>query len=122
MATVIVGAGIVAFYLSQPPSATSPSSIHLVESSPELFASASGYAAGFLCSGWLPPPVASLGALSLALHKQLADEHSGYENWGYCGSTYSSLSLPKSGKPGYLGLADTPHAALTTVAHAQRRR
>ena len=50
MATVIISGGIigtaVAFYLSQ--SSDNPSSIHVTESAPRLFASASGYAGGFL--------------------------------------------------------------------------
>lgn len=48
--TVIIGAGIVgcttAYYLANL-GHTKPDSIHIVESSPELFASASGKAAGF---------------------------------------------------------------------------
>lgn len=95
MATVIVGAGIIgtstAYYLSQPPSATSPSSIHLIESSPELFRSASGYAAGFLARDWFTPSLSSLGALSFDLHKDLAEENNGAEKWGYSKSTCTSL-------------------------------
>ena len=48
--TVIVGAGIIgcatAYYMSRSGN-TKPDTIHLVEASPELFASASGKAAGF---------------------------------------------------------------------------
>jgi len=51
--TVIVGAGIIgcatAYYLSQSGN-TKPDTIHLVEASPELFASASGKSGGFLAS------------------------------------------------------------------------
>ncbi|KAL8804778.1 MAG: hypothetical protein Q9182_002370 [Xanthomendoza sp. 2 TL-2023] len=94
MATVIIGAGIIgtstAYYLSQ--SDTSPSSIHLIESSPQLFASASGNAAGFLARDWYSPPSASLGRLSFDLHKKLAKEHGGYEKWGYSPSTATSLA------------------------------
>src|SRR4051794_19166928 len=50
MAIVIVGGGIIgtatAYYLSE--SHSNPSSIHIIESAPRLFASASGYAGGFL--------------------------------------------------------------------------
>lgn len=96
MSTVIIGAGIIgtstAYYLSQPPSRTSPTSIHLVESSPRLFASASGYAAGFLARDWFGPSVASLGALSFDLHKQLAGQHGGREKWGWSPSTGTSLA------------------------------
>lgn len=95
MATVIIGAGIIgtstAYYLSQAPSVTPPTSIHLVESSPRLFASASGYAAGFLARDWFSPSVSALGALSFDLHKQLAEEHSGAEKWGWSRSTGTSL-------------------------------
>ena len=51
--TVIIGAGIMgcatAYYLSHSGN-TKPDTIHLVEASPELFASASGKAAGFCAS------------------------------------------------------------------------
>lgn len=92
--TVIIGAGIIgtstAYYLSQS-GRTLPSSIHLIESSPRLFASASGYAGGFLAKDWFGPAVAPLGKLSFDLHKQLAEEHGGREKWGYCRSTGTSM-------------------------------
>lgn len=95
MTTVIIGAGIIgtstAYYLSQPPSSTPPSLIHLVESSPELFASASGYAAGFLARDWFSASLASLGALSFDLHRRLAEENNGAEKWAYSNSTSTSL-------------------------------
>jgi len=51
--TVIIGAGIIgcatAYYLSRSGN-TKPDTIHLIEASPELFASASGKGAGFLAS------------------------------------------------------------------------
>jgi len=51
--TVIVGAGIIgcatAYYLAHSGN-TKPDTIHLVEASPELFASASGKSGGFLAS------------------------------------------------------------------------
>ena len=93
MSTVIVGAGIIgtstAYYLSQ--SETYKGEIHLLEASPELFASASGYAAGFLARDWFSPRLARLGALSFDLHKQLAEEKNGYEKWGYSRSSGTSL-------------------------------
>lgn len=93
--TVIIGAGIMgcatAYYLSQSPN-TKPDTIHLIESSPELFASASGKAAGFVASDWFGPPTASLGALSFQLHKELAEQNDGLKNWGYSRSTASSLT------------------------------
>ncbi|KAI4102493.1 MAG: hypothetical protein LQ339_004647 [Xanthoria mediterranea] len=92
MTTVILGAGIIgtstAYYLSQ----SQTPSIHLVESSPELFASSSGYAAGFLARDWFAPASASLGRLSFDLHKKLANEHNGHEIWGYARSTATSLA------------------------------
>ncbi|KAI4132143.1 MAG: hypothetical protein LQ338_000897 [Usnochroma carphineum] len=94
MGTVIIGAGIIgtstAYYLSR--SGTPPSDIHLVEFSPDLFASASGYAAGFLARDWFPAASASLGRLSFDLHKELAATHNGYEKWGYSRSTATSLA------------------------------
>lgn len=94
MATVIVGAGIIgtsiAYYLSQ--SETRTSNIHLIECSPELFASASGYAAGFVAREWFSPASASLGRLSFELHRRLAQEHGGYKQWGYSPSTATSLA------------------------------
>ncbi|KAI4156250.1 MAG: hypothetical protein L6R39_001138 [Caloplaca ligustica] len=94
MVTAIIGAGIIgtstAYYLSQ--SDTPPSDIHLIESSPELFASASGYAAGFLARDWFSAPSTSLGHLSFDLHKKLAEEHNGYGRWGYSRSTATSLA------------------------------
>ncbi|KAL2038743.1 hypothetical protein N7G274_008501 [Stereocaulon virgatum] len=93
MSTVIIGAGIIgtstAYYLSQ--SEAFKGEIHLVEASPLLFASASGYAAGFLARDWFSPPLAKLGQLSFDLHKQLAEEHGGHENWGYTPSLGTSL-------------------------------
>ncbi|KAI9738735.1 MAG: hypothetical protein M1834_008240 [Cirrosporium novae-zelandiae] len=98
MATVIIGAGIIgtstAYYLSRSPT-TSADSIHLVESSPRLFASASGYAGGFLAKDWFSSSVVSLGVLSFELHAQLADQYGGRERWGYARST--GLSLTDSG-------------------------
>lgn len=95
MTTVIIGGGIIgtsiAYYLSEV--STVASSIHIVESSPRLFASASGYAAGFLARDWFSSAAASLGALSFELHKKLAEEHNGGKGWGYAPSTALSLSI-----------------------------
>ncbi|KAG7291608.1 hypothetical protein NEMBOFW57_001627 [Staphylotrichum longicolle] len=86
--TVILGAGIIgvstAYYLSQH---QEPSSVHLVEPSPELFSSASGYAGGFLAKDWFAPSVSALGALSFEEHRRLAEEHGGREKWGYSPAT-----------------------------------
>ena len=92
MPTVILGAGIIgvstAYYLSL---SSKADDIHLVEASPQLFASASGFAAGFVAKDWFSPDLANLGELSFALHKQLAEENKGYEKWGYSRSSSSSL-------------------------------
>ncbi|KAI4290201.1 MAG: hypothetical protein L6R35_000524 [Caloplaca aegaea] len=94
MAIVIIGAGIIgtstAYYLSQ--SETPPTNIHLIESSPELFGSASGYAAGFLARDWFSAASTPLGRLSFDLHKKLAEKHNGYKKWGYSRSTATSLA------------------------------
>lgn len=95
--TVILGAGIIglstAYYLAQH---QSPGTIHLVEASPELFASASGYAGGFLARDWFAPATASLGALSFDEHKRLAEAHDGASRWGYQPSTAVSYTVGTS--------------------------
>ncbi|RMY79961.1 hypothetical protein D0864_08865 [Hortaea werneckii] len=103
---VIVGAGIIgcatAYYLSHS-GHTKPDTIHLVEASPEMFASASGKSAGFCASDWFGPATASLGALSFKLHKELAEENNGKEKWGYSRSTGTSLTegSQQDGSTGY---------------------
>lgn len=122
MATVIIGAGIIgtstAYYLSES-DATDPSSIHLIEPSPELFASASGYAAGFLARDWFTPSLASLGALSFDLHKDLAERNDGARKWGYSPSTGTSLeeSVGKRGEDWLLDGASRSVAAKNTDAN-----
>ncbi|KAL7620950.1 hypothetical protein AAE478_008261 [Parahypoxylon ruwenzoriense] len=97
--TVILGAGIIgvstAYYLSKHQPA---SSIHLVEPSPELFASASGFAGGFLAKDWFSPAVAELGALSFEEHRELAEREDGARKWGYTRSTSISLSPAANSK------------------------
>src|SRR5882762_9991552 len=94
---VIIGAGIIgvstAFYLSRMSTSTT---IHLVESSPTLFASASGKAAGFLARDWFSQATSSLGKLSFDLHKELADENDGGKEWGYSHSTAFSVQDTQS--------------------------
>jgi glycine/D-amino acid oxidase-like deaminating enzyme len=86
--TVILGTGIIglstAYYLSE---SVSPSTIYFVDSSPELFASASGRAGGFLAKDWFSPALSELGALSFEEHKRLAEKVNGREEWGYMRST-----------------------------------
>lgn len=98
--TVIVGAGIIgvsaAYYLSEhQPGST----IHLVETSPELFSSASGFAGGFLAKDWFSPATTSLGALSFEQHRLLAEKHGGREKWGYSPSTSISYTPKPGGGP-----------------------
>ncbi|KAK7751113.1 hypothetical protein SLS62_006942 [Diatrype stigma] len=91
--TVILGAGIIgvstALYLSEHQPGTT---VHLVEPCPELFASASGYAGGFLARDWFSPATAALGALSFDEHRALAARDDGPRNWGYVRSAAVSLS------------------------------
>lgn len=88
----IIGGGIIgtatAYYLSQ----LSEDSITIIESSERLFASASGFAGGFLAKDWFAPSVASLGALSFDLHRALAGENKGRQKWGYSSSTALGLA------------------------------
>lgn len=101
---VILGAGIIgvstAYYLSltQQPGST----IHLVEPSLELFASASGFAGGFLAADWFAEDVSALGKLSFEEHARLAREFGGAERWGYRRGTAVSYSTARgaNGKRG----------------------
>lgn len=95
MSTVIIGGGIIgtsiAYHL-----ATSQSfdQVHIVETSPELFSSASGYAAGFLAKYWFVPALAPLGAMSFDMHEELAARKDGRERWGYMKGTALRLHPP----------------------------
>lgn len=105
MPTVILGGGIIglstAYYLAQQnPTSTPSQSIHIVESSPALLESASGYAGGFLALDWFVPAVSDLGALSYRLHRELAEKHNGPRRWGYGGSHVYSLSVQDVGFSG----------------------
>lgn len=92
MSTVILGGGIIgssiAYYLS---ANKAHCEIHVIDQSPELFSSASGFAAGFLTRDWFAPSLASLGALSFDLHQELAAEHGGDRKWGFMRGTAFSL-------------------------------
>lgn len=98
--TFILGTGIIglstAYYLSLSPS-TPPSSIHLVDPSPTLFASASGFAGGFLAEDWFGAELEELGRLSFSLHRELAEQYGGREKWGYLRSSGVSYSAGKVG-------------------------
>ncbi len=106
--TVILGTGIIglstAYYLShhladnhENTTPTTGHHIHLVEPSPELFASASGKAAGFLAKDWFAPAVAPLGEFSFDLHRDLAKEHGGGDKWGWSESVSYSLDRERDG-------------------------
>lgn len=109
--TAILGTGIIglstAYYLSL---TQGPSTIHLVDPSPVLFSSASGFAGGFLSRDWFAEEASELGVLSFEEHRRLAEEHGGSEKWGYsvsrCVSYVGHLAAEnerKSGKKGVRG-------------------
>ncbi|OAA60556.1 FAD dependent oxidoreductase [Niveomyces insectorum RCEF 264] len=93
--TVIVGCGVVgvttAYYLSEHQPGDS---IHLVEAADALFASASGFAGGFLARDWFTPEVAALAALSFDQHGVLAAQYGGHKEWGFAPSTALRYRLP----------------------------
>lgn len=123
MSTVILGSGIIglstAYYLSD---LVDPDSIHLVDSSPCLFASASGHAGGFLAADWFSPAVAELGKLSFAEHKRLAEQFGGREKWGYLpGSGLNYVPLEAIGnKRGDDWLRDGTSRAQVANAEVER--
>lgn len=84
MSTIILGGGVIGASIGYYLSANQPKGeIHIVEQSPELFTSASGYAAGFLARDWFEPSLAPLGAMSFDLHHELAAAHGGDKKWGF---------------------------------------
>ncbi|KAI1804772.1 FAD dependent oxidoreductase [Daldinia bambusicola] len=129
--TVILGAGIIgtstAYYLSkqqqQQQQDAGSGSIHLVEPSPELFASASGFAGGFLAKDWFSPASADLGALSFEEHRRLAEREGGAERWGYARSTSVTLlseAAARSGKRIDLWVRDGASRAEAASVGAER--
>ncbi|KAL3461848.1 FAD dependent oxidoreductase [Aspergillus heterothallicus] len=104
MPTIILGGGIIgasiAYYLSEH---NPREEIHILESSSTLFASASGYAAGFLAKDWFEPALLPLGELSFAMHESLAAEHGGAKRWGFMKGTALSLGVTDAGAGGKRG-------------------
>ncbi|CAM1506243.1 Fc.00g058840.m01.CDS01 [Cosmosporella sp. VM-42] len=95
--TVILGSGIIGLSTAHYLSKHQPgSTIHLVDSSAELFASASGYAGGFLAKDWFPPALNSLAELSYEEHRKLAENEGGRETWAY--SKCVTVSYEPKGK------------------------
>ncbi|KIX02783.1 uncharacterized protein Z518_08725 [Rhinocladiella mackenziei CBS 650.93] len=98
MSTVILGGGIIGLSTAYCLSLKQPAqSVHIIDSSPTLFTSASGYAGGFLALDWFNPSVSSLGALSFRLHREWAEKHNGPRRWGYAGSHVYSLNVEDVG-------------------------
>ncbi|EPS42774.1 hypothetical protein H072_3249 [Dactylellina haptotyla CBS 200.50] len=116
---IILGAGIIglstAYYLSSPsststssassqhsqfPSLLSPQQITVLDTSPTLFACASGRAGGFLAKDWFSHASSALGDLSFRLHRELADANNGRKHWGYTRSTSLSLASKRNGETG----------------------
>ncbi|KAL9124675.1 MAG: hypothetical protein Q9217_006020 [Psora testacea] len=86
--TIIVGGGMVgvstAYYLASAAQSLAKSHcISVVESSPAVFAAASGGGTGVLGDYGFEPEADELGVLSWHLHKELARIHDGPKNWGY---------------------------------------
>lgn len=98
--TVVVGAGIIgcatAYYLASSGN-TKPDNIHMVEASPELFASASGKAAGFVAPDCVSRPssiISSLIASQGLCLRRLRLEHC---HFGYTRNWRSSTMEAKTG-------------------------
>ncbi|EWC44753.1 hypothetical protein DRE_06531 [Drechslerella stenobrocha 248] len=96
---VILGAGIIglstAFYLLHSSCPDCIVHVTILDSSPDLFACASGRAGGFLAKDWFAPASAALGELSFRLHRELADAYDGSTRWGYARSASFNLARRK---------------------------
>ncbi|KOS20881.1 putative oxidoreductase [Escovopsis weberi] len=128
MATVILGSGIIglstAYYLVTT-DAQPAHTIHLVDASPHLFSSASGFAAGFIARDWHRPAVAELAALSFAEHARLAEEHGGAARWGYANTRALSYeaqagAAARDGKRGEDWLLEGTSRALAKGSEGRR--
>ncbi|KAJ5774875.1 FAD dependent oxidoreductase [Penicillium paradoxum] len=101
MSTVILGGGIIGASIGYYLSANQPEGeIHIIEQSPELFTSASGYAAGFLARDWFEPSLAPLAALSFDMHHELAATRDGNKKWGFMKGTAYNLDTVAQRKRG----------------------
>jgi glycine/D-amino acid oxidase-like deaminating enzyme len=104
--TVILGSGIIGLATAYHLADHQPgSTIHLVDASPRLFASASGFAGGFVARDWFQPACAALGALSFAEHRRLAQAFDGAARWGYSPSVTVSYD-PGASRPTGGGVED----------------
>ncbi|BFZ63832.1 Processing alpha glucosidase I [Saitoella coloradoensis] len=132
----IIGGGIMgvctAFYLSRHPRFKAGMMKVTVIEEGEIAQGASGKAGGFLALDWHGPDTASLAALSYRLHKELAEEHGGREEWSYrevdslSVSTYRSsnpsMSEPNRSKYGVDPEGGAPDDLLASDLDRQRRR
>ncbi|WVF72077.1 hypothetical protein IAT40_006889 [Kwoniella sp. CBS 6097] len=91
---LIIGGGIAgvstAYFLATHPLRSPATRITLVEGT-KIAAAASGKSGGFLAKDWHGSATADLSAMSYDLHKSLAEEFGGKENWGY--RTVDTLSI-----------------------------
>ncbi|KAF8473127.1 FAD dependent oxidoreductase [Kalaharituber pfeilii] len=102
---IIIGGGVMGVSTAYFLSLRNPDrEIHIIESSPSIFPSASARAAGFIAKDWFSSSLADLGILSFDLHKKLAELHGGREKWGYSGSIGLSLIT----KPTVNGIISKP--------------
>ncbi|KAH9943248.1 nucleotide-binding domain-containing protein [Epithele typhae] len=114
--TVVLGAGVIGLASAHALVALAPAHrVHLVDPAPELFASASGKAAGFLARDWFAPATQPLGALSFDLHAALARDHNGAARWGYAPSVSYSLDHA------YQSESDTSDADNVSAANSSTR-
>ncbi|KAI0638406.1 nucleotide-binding domain-containing protein [Trametes polyzona] len=109
--TVVLGAGIIGLSTAHSLVQLAPPDhrIHLVDPAPELFASASGKAAGFIAKDWFAPAIAPLGNLSFDLHRALADRHNGRARWAFSESI--SYSLDRDHRDDATAVAHHPPAS-----------
>jgi hypothetical protein len=107
--TVILGAGVIglstAYYLATALNETRPDRpsplwppVVVVESSGTICPAASGQATGVLSDFAFSPEVSPLGLLPYRLHKELASNFDGKENWGY-----SDLDVVRLTPKGFTG-------------------